>query len=241
VKPYYEHGGIVIYHGDALDVLPSLSGVDAVVSDPPYFLPAQHYCTRKTFPRSLCDLSMLEHFLRDWFALCASALKSTGVFYVFCDGQSYPVFFPLIYQHVRRVVPLVWDKQVSFNGYSWRHQHELILFAEMDKAPSVKTGDGDILKCRAVAVGDREHPAEKPVELLARLIEKSTNRGDLVLDSFVGSGATLIAAAKLGRRGIGIDREERYCEIAAKRLQQEVLPLTVEPEQIQVGLPMEAA
>jgi site-specific DNA-methyltransferase (adenine-specific) len=225
LTPYYEHGGIVIYHGDCLDVLPGLLGVDAIVSDPPYFLPAQHYCTRKVFPRSLCDLSMLEHFFRDWFAACAVALKPTGVFYVFCDGQSYPVFFSLVYPHVRRVVPLVWDKQVSFNGYSWRHQHELILFAEMDHAPSVKTGDGDVLRCRAVPVDDRDHPAQKPLELLERLIVKSVPPDGLVCDPFTGSGATLLAAARRGRRAIGIDREERYCEIAAKRLQQEVLPL----------------
>lgn len=227
LKPYYQHGGVTIYHGDCQSIMSDLQArsVDVVVTDPPYFLPAVHYNTRKEWPRSLCDVSILEHFYRDVFTNIGRVLARTGVAYVFCDGQSYPVFFSTAYAHFRKLRPLIWDKLVSFNGYSWRHQHELIMFAEMDEAPSVKTGEGDILRCRAVAIDSREHPAQKPLELLQRLVCKNTEPGGLVLDLFAGSGATLMAAARSGRSAIGIEREERYCEIAAKRLEQEVLPL----------------
>lgn len=208
-----------VHHGDALAILRTLpdASVDAVVTDPPYFLPARHYATRKDWPRSLSDLSILEHFFRDVFAECARVLRRSGVWYVFCDGQSYPVFFSLLYRHVRRAVPLIWDKQVSINGYSWRHQHELIVFAEMDEAPSVPTGDGDVIRCRAVPVEERAHPAEKPIDLLRRLISKNVPRGGVVLDPFAGSGATLAAAALDGISAIGIESEAAYVEIARAR------------------------
>lgn len=231
MKPYYEQDGITIYHGDCLSTMVDLKA-NVIVTDPPYFLPARHYSTRKEFPRSLSDVAMLEHFYRDWFVAARVALGDAGVCYVFCDGQSYPVFYALAYPHFRRVVPIVWDKQVSFNGFTWRHQHELILFAERDGAPAIKTGDGDVLTCRAVPIEERDHPAQKPADLVRRLIEKHEGA---VLDPFCGSGTTLLAAAQIGRAAVGIESDERYCEIAARRLStpgslfggQDALPLEV--------------
>ena len=150
-------------------------------------------------------------------------VSESGTIYFFCDGQSYPFAFTALFPHANRVRPLVWDKITSFNGYTWRHQHELIAWAELPGSERVKTGDGDVLRCRAVPVDDRVHPAEKPLELIRMLIQK---HGDgVVFDPFMGSGTTLRAAKDLGRKAIVIEIEERYCEIAAKRMAQEVLPL----------------
>ena len=211
---------IDVRHDDCLNAMRDIpdGSIDAVICDPPYFLPARHYQTRREFPRSLTDLSMLEHFYRDWFAESARILKPTGTMYVFCDGQSYPLFFTVAYRYVRKMVPLVWDKVNSINGYSWRHQHELILFAQMDESPNVPTGDGDILRCRAVPVDSRAHPAEKPVELLERLITKSVPAGGVVLDSFMGSGTTGVACIETGRNFIGIEKDATYFAVAEQRL-----------------------
>jgi DNA modification methylase len=73
----------------------------------------------------------------------------------------------------------------------------------------------------------RVHPTQKPVALFHRIITEHTQPGDLILDPYMGSGPVARAAADLGRRYIGIEIEERYCEIAARRLEQSVLPLTV--------------
>jgi site-specific DNA-methyltransferase (adenine-specific) len=224
LSPYYDEGGITIYHGNADDVMPLLSdGVSLVVTDPPYFQPAAHYVNpRGEVPeRSVGDLSILEGVFKRWCAEMARLAQGGQAIYFFCDGQSYPLAFTALFRYARRVRPLVWDKLTSFNGYTWRHQHELIAWAELPEAERVPTGDGDILKERAVPVGERLPPAQKPIALVGRLIDKHPS--GLVLDPFCGSGSTLIAAREVGRRAVGIEIEERYCEIAATRLAQGVL------------------
>ena len=221
MREYYKNEWGELWHGDCLEVMDLLAitdSADAVVTDPPYFLPATHYNVRSGSFRSLSDLSMLEHFFRDVFTGIRSVLKKDGFCYAFCDGQSYPVFYVSAYRHFKTVRPLIWDKGVSINGYSWRHQHEIIMFCEGHESPSVKTGDGDVLKHRAVPIKERDHLAQKPTDLLARLIQKTTPEKGKVLDPFMGSGATALAAEMVGRRWIGIEKEERYCEIIAKRL-----------------------
>jgi site-specific DNA-methyltransferase (adenine-specific) len=205
--------------GDCRDVLPTLSGVDAVVTDPPYFLPAVHYNTRKLFPRSLTDLGILEHYFAGVFGEISACLTSAGVCYAFCDGQSYPAFYATAYRNFRKLRPLVWDKVTAFNGYSWRHQHELILFCEKDDAESTPTGDGDIIRHAAVRVDDREHPAEKPPALLQRLISKSVRAGGTICDPFLGSGATAVAATFAGVACIGIEKEPAYFDVACRRIE----------------------
>jgi len=226
MEPYYQDKWVTIYHGDCREILPQLDvKVDLVLTDPPYFLPAKHYETRRAFPRSLGDLSILEFFFDATLRDCINNLKRTGFIYLFCDGQSYPVFYVKLYSLVKSLRPLIWDKKTSINGYSWRHQHELILFAEMAEAEPIKTGDGDILRFNAEAIDDREHPSQKPSDLISTLIGKSTKETDFVLDPFLGSGTTCYCAKKLNRYSIGIEIEERYCEIAARRCSQEVMEL----------------
>ena len=206
--------------GDCLEVLKTFpdESIDLIVTDPPYFLPAAHYQTRTQFRRNFSDLGILEHFFKLTFQLFSHILKKEGIIYVFCDGQSYPLFYYHLYPYCKSLRPLVWDKKTSINGYSWRHQHELIIFAEMPNAKPVPSGDGDILKENAVAIGQRLHPAEKPVELIKKLIGKSSKENDVVLDPFCGSGTTCLASKILNRQWVGIDVSPEYCEIARKRL-----------------------
>ncbi len=209
----------VVHLGDAISVLRSMpeASVDAVITDPPYFLPAVHYSVRKGTIRSFADLSMLEYFFRDVFRELTRVLRPTGVMYVFCDGQSYPVFYSLCFERFPKVRPLIWDKQVSINGYAWRHQHEIIMFAEREGAPKIPTGDGDVIVERAVPIGDREHLAQKPVSVLRRLVRKTKPSG-IVLDPFTGSASTGVAALLEGREFIGIEMSETYHALAEERL-----------------------
>lgn len=222
MKPYYEENGITIYNGDALDVLATLpeSSVDAVVTDPPYFQPASHYVPTRTegaARKTLADTSILQHFFSAFVSACARVLRNDGSLYVFCDGQSYPLAFTAMYPHVKRVRPIVWDKIVSFNGYTWRHQHELIAWGELEETRRIETGDGDIIRCAAVPVGQRLHPAQKPVDVVSRLLEK-TSVDSLILDPFCGSGTTGIAALRTGRSFVGVELDPNYCAMAKARL-----------------------
>jgi site-specific DNA-methyltransferase (adenine-specific) len=220
--------------GDCLEILPTLAdkSVDAVITDPPYFLPVNSYVGKRGegyTKRTSADASILRGYFERVFAELARIIRPTGTFYVFCDGQSYPIFHQVMYPFTKYVRPLIWDKVVSYNGYTWRHQHEIIAWGELEETPRIPTGDGDILKCRGVLQKDRVHPAEKPVDLLGRLIEKSVPAGGIVLDPFCGSASTGEACVKLGRVFTGIEMEKSFFEIAEKRIteaqQQMVMPL----------------
>ena len=209
--------------GDCVDVLQSLEAqsVDAVITDPPFFHPVNHYVNaRDAEPakKTLSDMSALKHFFRVTAVELDRVLKRSGSAYWFCDGQSYGHSFEALYPHFKRVRPLIWDKVVSFNGYTWRHQHELIAWGEMPEAKQIPTGDGDIIRCRAVPVKERVHPAEKPVDLLAALVKKTPSDA-VVLDCFMGSASTGVAAVMHGRGFVGIEFERRYFDIACQRIE----------------------
>jgi len=209
-----------VHCGNCLELMKEIpdKSIDLIVTDPPYFIPATHYNTRKKFRRNFCDLGILEGFFKIVFKEIERIMKRNGRIYWFCNGQSYALFFYYFYFFTKSVRPIIWDKKTSINGYSWRHQHEIILFAEMPEAKPVPTGDGDILRFPAVKAKLRKHPAEKPIELINKLIEKSSNEKDLVLDCFAGSGSTLISCKRLKRNYIGIELGNEYVEIANKRL-----------------------
>lgn len=202
-----------IVHGEALLVLRGMAAmsVDITVTDPPYFLPAQHYSARSKWPRSMADLSILEHFYRDVFAEVRRVSKPTAPVVVFCDGQSYPVFYSLLYPLWDRLIDVCWDKEELGMGSGVRRQHEWILIGwpggEMcEWIPSV-------LRERRVGIS-RVHPAEKPVPLLRRLIRLLAPPGGMVLDPFAGSASTGQAAFAEGREFTGIELDGAYAKRA---------------------------
>jgi site-specific DNA-methyltransferase (adenine-specific) len=152
------------------------------------------------------------------------------------------VFGPFILDDQPRVLAtaeLIWDKINMSGGNTecvWGKSHERIVFGSrthsaQNKADGYGVGTarlrrGSVLRYqRPNANGAGNHLSEKPVMLLRELIESSSRFGEIVLDPFMGSGSTLVAATIEGRRAIGIEIEERYCEIAARRMAQEPLPL----------------
>jgi DNA modification methylase len=211
-----EIGEAILHRGDCLEILPTLSKVDAVITDPPYFLPASHYQTRTKFRRTFSDLGILEHWARSFFTELDRIVSLDGSLYIFCDGQSYPLFYWHAYGICKSCRPLIWDKLNSINGYGWRHQHEIILWCERCDAKPLPTGDGDVLRTPPVGIEVRNHPAEKPVELTIALCKKTYG---VILDPFMGSGTTGVACMNLGRKFIGVEIEERYFQIACERIE----------------------
>lgn len=207
-----------IYEGDALEIMPTFpaKSVDLVLTDPPFFLPAEHYQSRVQWQRNFADLSPLQIFWREVTKEVVRVLKPTGHFITFCNCDSYPVFFIPMYNHFDKLVSLVWDKGRVGLGNIWRHQHELIIAARWSDSKIIEDGKlrSDVIKYKASESKDRKHPVQKPWRLLADLIEPITEKGDIVCDPFCGSGTTLKAAKFLERNYIGIDLNPSYVEIS---------------------------
>jgi DNA modification methylase len=228
LKPYYEHAGITIYHGDCREVLPTLgkSKVDLVLTDPPYGVMWRSNHRSERFDFIEGDDSVEAAYAA--IDLAIPCLKRFAHLYVF--GR-----FALSTEFLSPAVELIWDKGMMNSGNlgcPWGNQHEYIQFHVYDSSRqniaegkgrlSARLRKGTVLSVQRLNSGAVTHPAEKPIRLLRELIESSSCIEDLVLDPFCGVGSTLHAAALEGRRAIGIEIEEKYCEIAAKRLSQEV-------------------
>ncbi len=240
MKPYYEQDGITIYHGDCRDVLPIMpaNSVSVLLTDPPYASGARRDADRQvrgSMLRETDDIDWFSHdamttwgyswFLRGILTDVRRCLVRGAHLYVFSDWRQTPNVYGMLEATGYRVNQcLVWDKEHFGMGTYWRNQHENIVFASNAMPlPMINRGMGTVLSTKAVSPKARQHPTEKPVALLRRVLEAVPP--GRVFDPFMGSGSTLVAAREDGRSAIGVELEERYCEIAAQRLQQSVLTL----------------
>lgn len=223
MQPYYEAGGVTIYHGDCREVLPRLSRIGLVATDPPYTLGMQHVEGKVGWGDLMNSASFYAGVLSD----CRKLVENQrGAVWLFTSWRAFPVIMRASFEVPWKIESLlVWDKCWIGPGgpNGLRPSYELIaLFA----SPGFRIDDRglpDIWRHPYSSARSNGHAAEKPIALMTALLVAG---GDgTVLDPFMGSGTTLVAAKNLGRRAIGIEIEERYCEIAATRLSQEVLAL----------------
>jgi DNA modification methylase len=229
VTPYYEHGGITIYHGDCRELLTEIRA-DVVVTDPPFGIADKPitFVDRPDGRRGPRGGHVNTwHPASEW------------------DKELDPSWLPIALMLVPAVAMFgQWRKRSAFEAAAGMEPRAEIVWAKNmhTGAPCpVAPRDERIwvfshasLKPRRfeTSVWDeaviptweyKAHKNEKPLRLMSRLITWLPD--GIVLDPYMGSGTTLAAAKGAGQRAVGIDIEERYCEIAAKRLQQEVLPL----------------
>lgn len=205
--------------GDCLEVMKDWpdNSISAIVADPPFFTPAVHYQGRIKHARSWGDMSILETW---WGSICEelSRLCPKGHVMVFCNGESYPVFYKAMFPKWEKLKSMIWDKRHVGLGRIYRNQHELIIWARSEGhfLPNDGKLRTDVIRVKATPSASRSHPVEKPVELLKNLI--CCDGDGIVLDPFCGSGTTCQAAKDLKLKYIGIDIDENYCEIARARL-----------------------
>jgi len=219
--------GIEIYQGDCMEIVKDIpdESIDMLLTDPPYFIPQQSYVGARQggyTKRHLADMSIFKNFFDLYFSQIDKKLKLTGTAYIFCDAKSYPFFYQSMFPYFKHVRLLIWDKIVSYNGYTWRHQHELIAWGERDEAERVPTRDGDIIQERGVLQADRLHPAEKPILLINKLIAKHKN-AKIIHDSFMGSCPVGESCVLFGRDFIGYELDPEYYEIAKKRIKEALM------------------
>ena len=199
------------------------ASIDTIITDPPYIIGMTHNGKKGNYN----DLIIMKPFFDSLFSEFSRVIKENGKVYIFCDWRTYAFYYPLLLKHISVRNMLVWDK-ISGPGSSYAFTHELILFAEKD-TPYMK--GSNIFRIPGFSAGAKKtngemlHPTQKPVEVIEKLITDSTKEGDLVLDCFMGSGTTAVAAKKLNRNFIGFEIQEKYITISENRLKQvEILP-----------------
>ena len=208
LKPYYEESGITIYHGDCREVMPSLDG-DVMLTDPPFGIDYEsgHFGTLARSIQGDADTSLRDAVLLLW---CPRPALVFG---------SWRAPRPIDTRQV-----LVWDSLGALGmgalDIPWKPSHQEIYVIGKGFDGQRTTDVLSFPPVQGMASNGRVHPHQKPIELLMALLVKCPPGA--VLDPFVGSGTTLVAAKKQGRKAIGIEIEERYCEIAARRLAQSV-------------------
>lgn len=236
IKPYYDHAGITIYHGDCREILPTLPKVDLVLTDPPYgidFHSARPSEERKKDKILNDGLNEYQEMLPWMYSAFKDVLKDGGVLCCFCSGgggtPSLAYAWLEVPKHLNLENVCIWDKGFVGMGWRYRFQWEAVIVATKGERKTWNGGNNrsNILEFQKVIPQVGDHPTPKPEALMRQLIEDNCNQDDLILDPFMGSGTTLRAAKDLGRKAIGIEIEEKYCEIAAKRLSQEVFNFDV--------------
>ena len=226
-EPYYSDDHVTIYHGDCLDVLPTLGQVELVVTDPPYVIGAVSAGNMASKSGGWADMMNSSSWFSSWYRIVDGLLKHDGAMWSFLNWRTLPVVMRAAVDAQMPVTSmLVWDKQWIGPGgvQGLRPSYELVALLAQPGFAIADRGLPDVWQHKVGSYKESGHPAEKPEQLVRRLITTS-GPGGVVLDPFLGSGTTAVAAKNAGWRAIGIEAEERYCEIAAKRCAQEVLAL----------------
>jgi DNA modification methylase len=217
MKPYYEQSGITIYHAPAHRVLPLLEPCDLLLTDPPYGLGE---AGEKRLSRTRLA-KVGKYRTADWDdtmpptwlieqarGLCRWQIIFGGNYFVLPPSRAW----------------LVWDKENTGDfadcELAWTNLEQAVRRIRY-------RWNGMIQEQQSKALAEkRVHPTQKPEAVMRWALLQAPSH-DTILDPFMGSGTTLVAAKRLGKRAIGIEREEEFCEAAIQRLAQEALPLEV--------------
>ena len=235
--PYYTDDSLTLWHGDCIEVMADMpdQSIATVLTDPPYSSGGRREnarSIRKSMTRSVEDDEWIRgdamstngftFLLRMCGIQWRRVLKPGGHVLSFIDWRMAPVLCAALETADLRQHPiLVWDKQRLGMGAVFRNQHEFIVHMSAGNPLEPQRRDvPNVLRFPSVRDGD--HPTEKPDALLQTLLSVVAPPGGVVLDPFAGSGSTLYAARALGLPAVGIEADERYCEVIAKRAAQDV-------------------
>lgn len=231
----YQDDLITLYCGDALSVLDGLDpgSFAAMVTDPPYASGTRkeaakgargenrmlrgHRFSKRPISRDQMTSTGFIWVMREVAYRANELIESGGHFLSFIDWRQWPNLVGAVESVGLRVCnQIVWDKGSMGMGSVFRNQHELILHASKGVPNARHRGTSNVLTCKR----DRktEHQSPKPVELMTRLLVPVASKGEIVVDPFAGSGATLIACRRAGVRCVGIEWVPDNCRMIVERL-----------------------
>jgi DNA modification methylase len=208
MTPYYEDDACTIYHGDCREILPTLTRVDCVLTDPPYGV-GLDYDEWDDTPSALDDLIPAVH------PLMMEAAETVAITSGIVNIHRWP---PSTW-----VLAWTWPHTGSTGKWGFNQWGPVLVYGTDPYLSAGKGRHPDVIQCGANDYAASGHPCPKPQQAWARILQRVSPFGESVLDPFMGSGTTLRVAKDHGRKAIGIELSERYCEIAARRLGQEVL------------------
>jgi site-specific DNA-methyltransferase (adenine-specific) len=223
-------GDATLYLGDCMDILPTLDKVNAVITDPPFEAEAHTDMRRtqksiKSGKNDVIDFAAMDEKTR-LLVSKFSAKNCNGWALFFCQVEAAALYRDILNvngaKYKRTMVWIKPDSSPQFNGQGPAQGYESIASAWCGTGASKWNGGGKrgvfVHNCNQGRFGG--HPTEKPVSLMIELIDLFTNVNDTILDPFMGSGTTGVAAIQIGRKFIGIEREPKYFDIACKRIEQ---------------------
>lgn len=234
MKPYYQDDAVTLFHGDCREILPTLAPVDHVITDSPYSIETHG----KTWRSKLMAEQGYQRVsaAHDGLGFDAITDEQIAEFAVWCAENCRR--WMLAFSDIEGVDR--WIRAIRAAGSEYVRT---CIWDKVDGTPQL-TGDRPAVGAEAIVCahrkgrkqwngggkrgvyrhatnggrGPKPHPSTKPESLMIELLNDFTDEGELIVDPFAGSGSTLVAAKRIGRRAIGIETQERHCESAAKRL-----------------------
>lgn len=234
--PYYRDEAVTLYHGDCLELLPHVGPVDHVITDPPYEAEA-HTKARRVARNPVEGGGIAEDYTIDFAAIDEDTRDAACVHFAALAARWVLVFCQVEAVGTWRVAmersALLWvrgqcwvkpDGSPQFSGDRPAQGFECIATSHAKGRPRWNGCGRRGVYFHCVNQGGlagrcSDHPTSKPLPLMRELVCLFTDPGEFILDPFAGSGTTGLAARIEGRRAILIEREERYCEVAARRLE----------------------
>jgi site-specific DNA-methyltransferase (adenine-specific) len=240
ITPYYDQDGITLYHGNCMEIIPTLApgSVTCLLTDPPYssggmfrgdraqstgnkYVCSEQHGKRADFSGDNRDQRSWALWCSLWLGQCIGVMAPAAHAFVFTDWRQLPTLTDAIQAGGlvwRGIVP--WNKTEGVRPQKgwFRAQCEYILTASAGNMGKEQGRQGDCMPgfWTESSGQDKHHQTGKPVSLCAFLMTPS--REGVVLDPFAGSGTTLVAAQQSGRPAVGIEIEESYCDVTARRL-----------------------
>ena len=241
IKPYYQNDGITLYNADCREVFPQLEKFDLICTDPPYGLDYNNGDLASLWeaafggdksrmkPRPITNDGKEDAYeLFEAMLIAAKGLLVKGACCCCCccGGGPKPLFADwtlMMDKHIGFKQAVVWDKGGLGMGIHYRRNYEFVLVAQ-NGSPAHRWNGGNntpnVWRIGKIIPQDYQHPTEKPVELMAKIINIHSDPGDLILEPFAGHGSTLVAAKRTGRRAVGIEINKAYCDIIIQKLSQ---------------------
>lgn len=239
MKPYYEDDAVTIYHGDCFDLLHDLTAIGAVVTDPPYssggafrgdraqlttmkYVNSDTAAYRPEFAGDTRDQRSFLAWSTMWLNAARKASEPGAVLASFIDWRQLPTLTDAVQAGgwTWRNLATWWKPGTRMQKGRFSASAEYVVYATNGPVREGAGSPQNVYSCKID--GDRDHIAQKPAKVMQWVLSVVPPR-TVILDPFMGSGATLRAGRDLGHKVIGIDVDERYCEIAARRFDQSVM------------------